>query len=81
MMMRVLTTDGLVEVHLPDEEDRSVVGSYWNAVGDYLRTGRTHLLDDFASIDIGGGLALETDPYAIEEFWSAGELDYLEVYS
>ena len=81
MMMRVLTTDGLVEVHLPDEEDRSVVGSYWNAVGDYLRTGRTDLLDYFASIDIGGGLVLETDPHAIEEFWSEGELDYLEVYS
>ena len=80
-MMRVLTTDGLVEVHLPDDEDRSVVGSYWNAVGHYVRTGSTDQLDEFASVDVGGGLVLETDPDANDEFWFGGELDFLDVYT
>ena len=81
MMMRVLTIDGLVEVDLPDEEDRSIVGGFWNAVGVYLRTGRTTALDDFESVEIAGGLLLETDPDALDEFWFGGELDFLEVYT
>lgn len=81
MMMRVLTPDGLVEIHLPEEEERSLVGSYWNAIGTYVRTGKTHQLEEFTSADVGGGLVLETDPDLIDEFWSAGELDFLEVYT
>lgn len=81
MMMRVLTVDGLVEVHLKEEEDRSIVGGYWNAVSVYVRTGRTSVLDEYESVEIAGGLVLETDPDALDEFWFSGELDFMEVYT
>lgn len=81
MMMRVLTSRGLVEVLLLDEEDRSIVGSYWNAVRQYANTGRTGRLAEFEDTEIGDGLRLETDPDAIDRFWYGGELDFLEVYT
>lgn len=81
MMMRVLTIDGLVEVHLPDEEERSIVGGHWNAIGVYTQSGQTSALADFESVEIAGGLVLETDPDVIDEFWFGGELDFMEVYT
>jgi hypothetical protein len=81
MMMRVLTVDGLVEIHLSDKEERSIVGGHWNAIGVYTRTGDTNALADFESVEIAGGLVLETDPDAIDGFWFGGELDFMEVYT
>ena len=81
MRMRILSPDGVVEADLPDSDDRSQVGSHWNAVETYTRTGHTHRLEDFEGVEVGDGIGLETDPDAIDEFWFAGELDFLEVYT
>lgn len=81
MRMRVLTPRGVVETDLPDPFDRSMVGRHWNAVGYYTRSGRTDHLHDFTRVEIGDGIRLETDPDAIDEWWFAGELDFLEVYT
>ena len=81
MRMRILTPSGVVEANLPDRDDRSKVGGHWNAVGYYTRTGRTDRLSEFEVVKVGDGIRLETDPDAIDEFWFAGELDFLEVYT
>ena len=81
MRMRILTPKGVVEADLPDPFDRSTVGSHWNAVAFYTRSGRTARLDKFGSTKVGDGIRLETDPDAIDGWWFAGELDFLEVYT
>ena len=81
MMMRVLTTKGLVEVNLDDPDERSIVGGHWNAIGQFTKKGHTGYLAEFDFIEVGKGLLLETDPDAIEQFWFNGELDFLDVYT
>ena len=81
MRIRVLTPDGVVEVDLPDDRERSTVGRYWNAISDYTRNGRTDRLSEFESVEVGDGLRFETGPDAIDEFWFSGELDFLDVYT
>lgn len=79
--MRILSPVGVVEANLPDPDDRSMVGRHWNAVGTYTRTGWPDQLDDFVEVEVGEGIPLETDPDAIDGWWFAGELDFLEVYT
>ncbi len=81
MKMRILSPRGVVEADLPDPNDRSQVGGHWNAIGTYTRSGSTDRLDDFYGVQVGDGIPLETDPDAIDGWWFAGELDFLEVYA
>ena len=78
--MRVLGLAGVVEMDLPNPDDRSTVGGHWSAVGHYTDRGYTDRLSEYEGVAVGDGVELETDPDAIDEFWSAGELDFLEVY-
>jgi len=80
MKMRVLSLAGVVEVDLPDPVDRSTVGGHWSAVGYYTDRGNTNKLGDYEGVEVGDRIELETDPDAIDSWWSAGELDFLEVY-
>lgn len=77
--MNVLTTDGLMTIDVPDEWDRSLIGSYWNAVQVYMKTGRTDWLDFFDGQGVGS-VKFETDPDEIDAWWSRGQLDFLEIY-
>ena len=77
--MRVLTTDGVRVLDLPDEWDRSIVGQHWNTINQYLKTGQTLRLGIFDRMRIEG-FDLETDPDLIDEWWSRGQLDFLEIY-
>ncbi len=79
--MRILSQKGIVEVDLPDAYDRSVVGGHWNAIGIYTRSGHADRLYDYYGLEVGDGILLETDPAKVEEWWFAGELDFLEVYT
>ena len=79
MRMRVLTTEGVRVVDLPDEWDRSIVGQHWNTINQYLKTGQTVRLGIFDRVRIEG-FGLETDPDRIDEWWSRGQLDFLEIY-
>lgn len=78
--MRVLSTDGVIEVDLADPDHRSNVGGHWGAVGYYTENGLTYRLEEYEGVEVGEGIRLETDPDAIDRWWFAGELDFLEVY-
>ncbi len=78
--MRILGAgEGVVAVPVPGEADRSRVGSYWSAVRRFLNTGDLSSVAEFEGSEIGG-VALETDPDAIEEWWRKGELDFPDIY-
>ena len=79
MRMRVLTTDGIRVIDLPHEWDRSIVGQYWNTINEYLRTGVSARLQVFDGVKIEGW-QFETHPDRIDEWWSRGQLDFLEIY-
>jgi len=81
VQMRILSPQGVVEADLPDYYDRSLVGGHWNAVGVYTRSGDHMRLYDFVDVEVGDGIPLETDLVAIDDWWFAGELDFLEVYT
>ena len=81
MRMRILSTQGVLEADLPDDYDRSLVGGHWNAVGLYTTKGDHMRLYDFVAVKVGDGIPLETDLVAIDHWWFAGELDFLEVYT
>lgn len=80
MRMRILSPQGVVEADLPDPDERSKVGGHWSAVGYYTDNGLTFRLEEYEGVEVGEGIRLETDPDAIDGWWFAGELDFLEVY-
>lgn len=81
MRMRILTPDGIVEADISDPSDRSIVGAHWSAVGYYANTRSPDRLFEFEFTEVGDGIRLATNPDVIDEFWFAGELDFIEVYT
>jgi hypothetical protein len=77
--MRVLTPDGPQEVDVRSSAQASRVGSHWNAVDAYLRTGHTAGFRKFTTMRIGG-VALATDPEQIEAYARRGELAIDDIY-
>lgn len=77
-VMRVLTSNGVVDVSVPSDEDRSLLGSYWHAIREYLETGDETTLRPFRGE--GVRLGLETDPDVIEHYANEGELDIDDIY-
>jgi hypothetical protein len=78
-LMRVLTTEGVVDLDLSDPTDRSAAGSHWNAVTRFLGTGEIDDLVDFRGQTVGG-FELETDPDIIEIREGDGDLDIERIY-
>jgi hypothetical protein len=77
--MRILSEVGVEKVSVFDSENASIIGSYWNAVRHFLGSGDVSVLDTYRGVTIGG-IELETDPDAIEDFDSTGELDFRDIY-
>ncbi|QEC48539.1 hypothetical protein FSW04_13835 [Baekduia soli] len=77
-LVRVVTTEGVMDLELPDAEQRSVAGSHWNAVTAYLR-GDTNALAPYARQQVAG-FELETDPDLIDIREAEGELDVETIY-
>jgi hypothetical protein len=77
--MRILTVNGVEDVGLHTFRARSTVGSYWNAVQQFLSTGDTESLDEFSRTLIRGRRLL-TDPTEIERLARIGELDIDDIY-
>ena len=77
--MPVLTGEGTIWVEVEDSAERSLVGSYWNAVHHYRDTGELQQLDAFAGQQVAGQL-LETDPDEVELWAQQGELDFEDIY-
>jgi hypothetical protein len=77
--MRRLTTEGLDFVEVADAAEQSTLGSYWNAVRTYLRTGDDSQLWAFEG-EVIAGRALETDLDRIEEWARRGEISFEDIY-
>jgi hypothetical protein len=78
--MRMLAQDeGLVWVDITDDLEATDIGSYWNAVRRYRRSGDDSDLWPFEGAGVGL-YSFETDLDAID-FWAAtGELDFEDIY-
>jgi hypothetical protein len=76
--MRVLTTEGVMDLDLGDPDERSRAGSHWNAVTRCLGTGEPHSLVDFRGRMVAG-FELETDPNVIEIREAEGDLE-IDIY-
>ncbi|MDR3687193.1 MAG: hypothetical protein P4L93_09590 [Coriobacteriia bacterium] len=79
--MRILTRDGMQLVRTTSSRQRSLVGSYWDAVRRY-----THPPSDASALAklegvSAGGYYFETDPLAIDEWANRGELDFDDIYA
>ena len=78
--MRIIARGiGPVYTDVRTEDEASVIGSYWNAVRRFVRTGDASDLGDFEGVRIGE-YELETDPGEIEYWAAAGELEFEDIY-
>jgi hypothetical protein len=57
-----------------------VVGAYWNAVSQFLKTGDVRLLARFEGKAVAGHV-LETDPDVLEELALSGGLQFEDIYA
>jgi len=79
--MRILTpAEGHIDVDVSDPYERSLVGSYWNAVQHRLDTGTDDLLHGYAGVTIAG-YPLEVDGFAIDRWAKQGEIDFEDIYA
>jgi hypothetical protein len=77
--MRVLTTEGVMDLDLRDPDDRSIAGSHWNVVTHFLGSPDTADLGRFKGLTVAG-FELETDPDVIEIREGEGDLDIETIY-
>jgi hypothetical protein len=77
--MRVLTTEGEIEIDTRGSGVASLIGKHQNAVKRYLATGQTTALSTFVGMKVRGH-ELETRPDFIDERERRGELSFEESY-
>jgi hypothetical protein len=77
--MRVFTGKEVRTVEVDDPWERSLLGSYWNAVKQYLDTGSEPVLWDFEGKTVAG-LPLQTNPDQIEAAARRGEVEFEDIY-
>ena len=77
--MKILTDEGLVWVTPVDDAQASEIGSYWNAVRHYRRTGDDSELWPFEGRRTEGR-SWTTDPDSIDFWAGAGEIDFEDIY-
>src|SRR5947207_2244221 len=78
VLMRVVTTRGVLDLEVHDPGERSIAASHWNAVKGYLGDDETVLLP-FAKLTVAG-YELETDLDVIDIRESEGDLDIEHIY-
>ena len=78
--MLIPTTLGPTPVAVRGSKQASQLGRYMSAVGQYLRTGKTDALDQFAGQSIAGH-PLITDPDTLSSLAQAGALQLDEIYA
>lgn len=77
--LRVLTTDGEVDIDTRGSRVASLVAAHQNAVKHFLATGNTTVLEPFVGKKVQGH-ELETRPEVIEERGHRGELEFEDLY-
>jgi hypothetical protein len=78
--MLVPTTVGNAPIVVRGSKQASLLGRYMAAVGEYLRTGNTNVLNEFEGQSVGGQ-ALITDPDTLSVLAQAGALTLDEIYA
>jgi len=78
-LMNVYSTRGIVEVEVPDNDSRSLIGQHTSAVWRYRDTGDTGDLDRFRRLRVAG-VRLETNPDRLLRLLMTGP-DFLEIYN
>jgi hypothetical protein len=87
-LLRVLplpSPEGLIDIGVPDSQQASVIGHYWNAVDAYIHTGDESSLKRFHGkyiIDADGKkIPLMTDTHELDRLGSAGNLSFESLYA
>lgn len=79
-LMKMLTTSGIEVLAVEVGSDAaSAIGQHWNAVKDFLNTGRRLDLEPFSSMRILG-YKFATDSDWILRWAMRGELDFEDIY-
>ena len=81
-LMRITSTEGLVERWVAGSDKRRLVGAHQAAIQRFLdpfRGGDPAILDPFRGKRVAG-VTLETDPEHLQDLALAGELSFLEIY-
>lgn len=82
-LIYVLTTEGWQLLHFHGYKEPTKAGVYWNAVKRYINTGDNRDLRKLTGQRIQaeeGTFTLETDLDTIDEYASAGELEFDDIY-
>jgi hypothetical protein len=78
--MRVVSTEGTVEIEVRSSRQARRIAQHMNAVKHFLATGDDEALRRFAGVKVAG-VQLETDPEKIEEMGRVHELSFEDIYS
>lgn len=78
--LQVLSPEGKRVIVTRGSRAASLTGSHWNAIDHYLRTGDASRLRRYRGKTVGG-IPLETDPDAIDEWTRRGELEIEDIYA
>lgn len=78
--MLIPTSRGTEPIKIRGSEQASKLGRYMSAVGQYLKTGNTDALEEFAGQSIGGH-SLITDPSTLNHLAEGGALQLDEIYA
>jgi len=82
--MRFLTREGVIAVDVRGSESASRVGTYWNAMDHYLKTGDLRQLNPFKGKYLqshGVRRFYITDPQMLERLATAGEVRFEDIYN
>jgi hypothetical protein len=77
--MLIPTSRGATPVVVRGSQEASQLGRYMSAVGQYLKSGKTEALEEFAGQSIAGH-KLITDPDALSSLAQAGALELDRIY-
>ena len=78
--MRVVSTEGVVDVDVRGSRQARRLAQHMNAVKQFLATGDAEALERFEGVRVAG-VQLETDPERIEELGRLHELSFEDIYS
>jgi hypothetical protein len=78
--MRVVSTEGMVDVEVRGSRQARRIAQHMNAVKQFLATGNDEALRRFEGVKVAG-VQLETDPERIEEMGRVHELSFEDIYN
>ena len=81
--LRFLTPEGTIAIKTRSYRVAETIGRYWNAVDEFLKTGRTDVLRDFhgKAVRVGSrSYDFVTDPNTLRQLAMAGEVRFEDLY-